>query len=123
MKPIKTKDEYENAMAEIDRLFEADLDTPDGDRLEVLVALVIAYESRHFKIPRPDPLDAIQYRLESMGLTNQFFLRRALKMARGGIEKAITSEDGLDGAEGEDLICLIDRTLNRSGGMSERERR
>ncbi len=118
MKPIKTKDEYENAIAKIDRLIPADLDTPDGDRLEVLVALVIYYESKHYKIPRPDPLDAIRYRLESRGLTKQVDLCRALKMARGGIEKAITSEDGLDGAEGNDLICLIDRTLNRCGAMS-----
>ncbi len=121
MKPIKTEGEYENALAEIDCLFDADLDTPDGDRLEVLVALVVYYESKHYKIPQPDPLDAIQYRLESRGVIKQAGLYCALKMARSGIQKAITSEDGLDGAEGNDLICLIDHMLNRSDGMSERE--
>ena len=120
MNLIKTKGEYENAIAEIALLFYADPDTPDGDRLEVLVAFVTYYESTHYKIPQPDPLEAIRYRLESRGLTKQVDLCRALKMARGGIEKAITSEDGLDGAEGDDLICLIDRTLNCNCRVSDK---
>ncbi len=123
MKLIKTKEEHESAIAEIERLFDVDPDpdTPDGDQLKILVARVIAYESRHYRILPPYPVEAIKYRLESRGLTKLIDLRRMLEKARDGIEQAITSEDGLDGAEGEDLIHLINRTLNRSqyGSMTD----
>lgn len=71
IRPIKTEADYELALAEIERLFEADPDTPEGDRLEVLVTLVEAYEDQHYDIPLPDPIEAIQYYMESRGLTRQ----------------------------------------------------
>jgi HTH-type transcriptional regulator/antitoxin HigA len=71
IRPIKTEADYELALAEIERLFEADPDTPEGDRLEVLVTLVEAYEDQHYGIPLPDPIEAIQYYMESRGLTRQ----------------------------------------------------
>jgi HTH-type transcriptional regulator/antitoxin HigA len=66
--PIRTEAEYEAALAEIDRLFDAAPNTPEGDRLEVLATLVEAYEEQHYSIPAPDPIEAIQYYMESRGL-------------------------------------------------------
>jgi len=71
IKPIKTDTDYRAALAEVEQLYDAAPDTPAGDRLEVLVALVEAYETKHYQIPLPDPVAAIEYHLESRGLTRR----------------------------------------------------
>ena len=71
IKPIKTKADYESALKEIERLFEAEPGTRQGDRLEVLTTLVEAYEDKHFAIPAPDPIEAIQYFMESRELSRR----------------------------------------------------
>jgi HTH-type transcriptional regulator/antitoxin HigA len=68
IRPIHTEAEYEAALAEIERLFDAAPHTPEGDRLEVLATLVEAYEEQHYSIPDPDPIEAITYHMESRGL-------------------------------------------------------
>jgi HTH-type transcriptional regulator/antitoxin HigA len=69
IRPIKNENDYEEALAEIERLFDAARDTPEGDRLDVLITLVEAYEAEHYPIPAPDPIEAIKYYMESRGLT------------------------------------------------------
>ena len=71
IKPIRTEADYEAALAEIEELFEAEPNTPDGDRLEVLSTLVEAYEEEHYPIPTPDPIEAIYYYMESRGLSRK----------------------------------------------------
>lgn len=48
--PIRNETEYEQALAEIDRLMDVDPHTPESDRLEVLVTLVERYESVHWPV-------------------------------------------------------------------------
>lgn len=67
--PIKTEADYSAALVEIERLWGAEIDTPEGDRLDVLITLVDAYEAKHHPIYSPDPAAAIQYALEARGLT------------------------------------------------------
>lgn len=67
LRPIQTETDYEAALAEIEELFAAEVDTPKGERLEVLVTLVEAYERKHHPIPPPGPMEALQYQLESRG--------------------------------------------------------
>ena len=69
IKPIKTEKDYRNALEEIDRIFDAKLNTPEGDRLEVLSTLVEKYEEEHFPIDAPDPVEALRYFMESRGLS------------------------------------------------------
>ncbi len=64
--PIKTDADYRAALAEIEALMNAEPDTPDGDRLDVVVTLVEAYEARHFPIAAPDPIAAIKFRMQQM---------------------------------------------------------
>ncbi len=71
IKPIKTKRDYVAALKEIERLFDAKPGTADGDRLEVLTALISVYEEKHHAVPLPNPIDAIQYYMESRGLTRR----------------------------------------------------
>ena len=68
IKPIKTKKDYKEALKKIEELFDAKPNTPDGDLLEILVTLVEAYEQKHFYIPPPDPIEAIKFRMEQLGL-------------------------------------------------------
>jgi HTH-type transcriptional regulator / antitoxin HigA len=69
IKPIKTKADYQAALKEIETLMDAKSRTPKGDRLEVLVTLVEAYEAKHYPLDLPDPVEAIKYTMESKGLT------------------------------------------------------
>ena len=71
IRPIKTEADYQAALKEIERLFGAKRNTPEGDCLEVLTTLVEAYEDRHYSIPLPDPVEAIRYYMETRGLTRR----------------------------------------------------
>jgi HTH-type transcriptional regulator/antitoxin HigA len=71
VRPIRSEADYERALAEIDALFEAAPNTPEGDRLDVLATLVEAYEKRLYPILPPDPIDALLYYIESRGLTRR----------------------------------------------------
>lgn len=68
IKPIKTERDHQNALKQIDKLWGAKPNTPKGDRLEVLVTLVEAYEQKHYKIEPPDAIEAIKFRMEQLGL-------------------------------------------------------
>lgn len=67
IRPIKTEDDYDAALADIDRLMGSPAGTPDGDRLEVLATLVEAYEAVHWPIEAPDPISAIVHVMEANG--------------------------------------------------------
>lgn len=71
IRSIKTEADYQAALEEIERLFDVAPDTPESDRLEVLATLVEAYEDRHYAIPLPDPVEAIEYYMESRGLSRR----------------------------------------------------
>ena len=68
IKPIKTKKDYSAALKKIEKLFDAKPNTPNGDLLDVLVTLVEVYEQRHYHIASPDPVEAIKFRMEQLGL-------------------------------------------------------
>jgi HTH-type transcriptional regulator/antitoxin HigA len=68
IKPIRTKADYRAALKEIESLMSARADTPEGERLDVLVTLVEAYEKKHYHFDLPDPVEAIKFRMEQMAL-------------------------------------------------------
>lgn len=69
IKPIRSEADYKAALEEIERIMESQPGTPEGDRMEVLVTLVEAYEARNFPIPEPDdPIEVLEYYIESRGL-------------------------------------------------------
>ena len=69
IKPIKTRRDYRSVMKEIESLMGAKSRSPEGDRLDILVTLVEAYEARHFPMDLPDPVEAIKFVMEQRGLT------------------------------------------------------
>ena len=68
IKPIKTEADYRTTLLDIEGLMSAKPDTPQGDRLDLLVTLIEAYEQRHFPLDLPDPVAAIQFQMEQKGL-------------------------------------------------------
>jgi HTH-type transcriptional regulator/antitoxin HigA len=71
LKPIRTKKDYEAALAEVERLWGTKSGTPEGDRLDVLATLIDAYEATHYPMDPPDPIEAIKFRMEQQGLTRK----------------------------------------------------
>ena len=69
IKPIKTKADHRAALKAVEELMAARQGTRDGERLDVLVTLIEAYERRHFPMELPDPIDAIRFSMEQKGLT------------------------------------------------------
>ncbi len=67
IRPIRTQAAYQEALREIESLFDAAENTPEYDRLDILSILVEAYEKTHFPIELPDPIEAIQYYMDARG--------------------------------------------------------
>ena len=73
IRPIKSKADYDSALAVIDNLMGVAPNTPESDELEILVALVEAYEAKHWPIDAPDPIAAIEHVMEARGLRQKDF--------------------------------------------------
>ncbi len=71
IRPIRTVHDYEQTLEQIEALFDAQPNTPEGDLLDVLTMLVDAYESHQCPILPPDPIEAILYHLESRGMSRR----------------------------------------------------
>ena len=69
IKPIKTQQDYDEAMARLETLFDARKGSIEGDELEILTILIDKYEQENFPIELPDPVEAIKFRMEQLGLT------------------------------------------------------
>jgi HTH-type transcriptional regulator/antitoxin HigA len=68
VRAVHDEQDYEVVLAEIGELMDAQPGAPDGDRLDVLVALVEAYEARHWPVAAPNPIDAIRIRMQQKNL-------------------------------------------------------
>jgi len=69
LKPIKTKKDYQQALARLEVIFDAKKGTLEGDELEIMGILIDQYENEHFPIDLPDPIEAIKFRMEQLGYT------------------------------------------------------
>ncbi|MDP3281365.1 MAG: transcriptional regulator [Nitrosomonas sp.] len=69
IKPIKTDADYRAALKEVETLMMAEPNTPEGEKLDVLVTLIEAYERKHFPLELPDPVEAIKFEMEQKGLS------------------------------------------------------
>jgi HTH-type transcriptional regulator / antitoxin HigA len=110
IRPIRTKRDYEVALKEAERLWGAKVGTPEGDRLDVLATLIDAYEAEHYPMDPPDPIEAIQFRMEQQGLT-----RRDLEEiigTRTRIAEVLNRKRGLS-------IAMIRRLHERLGISAE----
>lgn len=110
VKPIRSKRDYEAALKEVERLWGAKVGTREGDRLDVLATLIDAYETEHYPMDPPDPIEAIKFRMEQKGLT-----RRDLEQiigTRTRIAEVLNRKRGLS-------IAMIRRLHERLGISAE----
>jgi HTH-type transcriptional regulator/antitoxin HigA len=71
IKPIKTEQDYQDAIKRLEAIFDAAPNTAEGDELEVLGVLIDNFEKIHFPIDLPDPIEAIKFRMEQLDYSNQ----------------------------------------------------
>jgi HTH-type transcriptional regulator/antitoxin HigA len=71
IKPIKTEEDYDQALEDIESLFDSEPGSSEADKLEILVLLVEVYEEEHHAGQLPDPIEAIKYWMESRNLSRK----------------------------------------------------
>jgi HTH-type transcriptional regulator / antitoxin HigA len=75
LKPLRSAADHEQALAMLGDLWGSASGSPEGDQLEVLATLIDVYESEHYPIDPPDPIEAIKFRMEQQGLTRKDLCR------------------------------------------------
>jgi HTH-type transcriptional regulator/antitoxin HigA len=108
LKPIRTEADHERAMVAVEDLWGAKDGTPEGDRLDVLITLIDAYEKEAYLFDPPDPIEAIQFRMEQLGLTRKDL--EAFIGSRARVAEVMNRKRGLS-------IEMI-RRLNEGLGIS-----
>lgn len=68
IRPIKSDNDYNRALARLDVIFDAPVDSPEGDEAEILSMLIDNYENEYFPVESPDPIEAIKIRMEELNL-------------------------------------------------------
>ena len=71
IQPIRNSNDHESALKRIEALMSSQDGTKNGDELDVLATLADAYEKEHFPIDSPDPIEAIKFRMEQMGMSRK----------------------------------------------------
>ena len=107
IRPIRTSKDHAEALRRIEARMDAEPGTTEGDELDVLVTLVEAYEDRHFPIADPDPVAAIEFRMEQMGLSRKDL--EPVLGSRGRVSEVLNGRRALS-------IQMI-RRLNRELGI------
>ncbi len=69
--PIRNENDYQKALSRLEDIFDAQKGTEEGDELEILSILIDRYENENFPIGMPDPIEAIKFRMEQMGMTQK----------------------------------------------------
>jgi len=83
IKLIKTEEDYQIALEQLDKIFDAAEGTPDSDQADILALLIDEYENIHYPIEAPDPIEAIKIRMEEMQLK-----QKDIASALGGKNRA-----------------------------------
>ena len=71
IKAIKTESDYNQALKRLEEIFHAPADSKEGDEAEILSILIEKYEDEHYPIEAPDPIEAIKFRMDQMGMNNK----------------------------------------------------
>lgn len=93
IRPIKSKRDYERVLGRIEVLMDARPRTKAGDELDVLTTLVEAYEAKHYAVCPPDPIEAIIFRMDQLGMTRKDL--ETMLGGRGRVSEILTRKRGL----------------------------
>lgn len=103
--PIKTAQDYDRTLRRIEQLMDAKPGTKAGDELDVLATLVEAYEAKHQPIYPPDPIEAIKFRMDQLGLTRKDL--ETMLGGRGRVSEILSGKRNLS----LEMIRRLHRTL------------
>lgn len=122
VRPIRNDADHAAALARVSELMQARANTPEGDELDVLATLVDAYEAKHHPVDAPDPVAAIEFRMEQQGLS-----RRDLEPmigSRARVSEVMTRKRGLTLAMvrrvRSGLGISADLLIGESGGRAKK---
>lgn len=104
---IKTEAEYTGALRHMEALWGAEVGSPDSDELELLMLVVKRWEDEHYPIAPPDPIEAIRFRMEQMGIKNAEALSKVLGLSSGRVSELLNRRRSLT----MDHIRLLHRRL------------
>ena len=96
---IKNEKDYETALSRIEQIMDAKKNTAEMDELELLTALVEMYEERRFPISQPNPVDAIKFRMEQIGLVQKDMIPYIGTKSKVFIERICTRFNGIRSAD------------------------
>lgn len=71
IKAIKTEEDYNQALKRLEEIFHAPINSKEGDEAEILSILIEKYEDEYYPIEAPDPIEAIKFRMEQMGMSKK----------------------------------------------------
>lgn len=91
--PIRSQRDHKRALHRIEELMDAKPRTKAGDELDVLTTLVEAYEAKHYAVYPPDPIEAIKFRMDQLGMTRKDL--EAMLGGRGRVSEILTRKRGL----------------------------
>lgn len=91
IKPLHTNDDYENALKRIELIMDAQPDCDEFDELDILSTLVESFEERNFPMETPNPIDAIKFRMEQLGI-DRSDLQEILHCGRGRISEVLNKK-------------------------------
>lgn len=71
IKVIKTEEDYNKALVRLDEIFDAPVNSQEGDEAELLSILIENYENEYYPIEAPDPIEAIRFRMEQLNMNKK----------------------------------------------------
>ncbi len=107
IKPIRTKRDYNTTLKQVDELWDAKANSPEADILNILTILIEDYEDKHYEIYPPNPIEAIKFRMEQLGLKN-----KDIAKLLGGANRVSEILHGK-----RDLTVKMVRALNKELGI------
>lgn len=111
IKPIRTDEDYYNALARLEVVFDAPVDSPEGDEAEILSLLIENYENLHFPIEAPDPIEAIKIRMEEKNLKQKDLV--GLIGGKSRVSEILNRKKRLT----VEMIRTLEETLNISASV------
>lgn len=111
IKPIKSEADYEKALKRLEKIFDAPVNSSDGDEAEILSLLVENYENFHYQIDAPDPIEAIKIRMEEMDIKQKDLV--GIIGGKGRVSEVLNKKKKLT----VDMIRNLTEKLNLSASI------
>ena len=111
IRPIKTEEDYEKALARLDEIFDAPPNTEEGDEAEILALLIETYEDKYYPISDPDPIEAIKIRMEDMNLKQKDLV--GVIGGKSRVSEVLNKKKRLT----VEMIRKLEKTLNISASV------